>query len=143
MDPIPSNFKRLIGVWKTSGQVITEHGNIILKGTDSYEWILDGKFILHKADVMMGNEKSKTLEMIIPDRNSYQSQMQYFNSKGETGIMQSELKDNIFTIEGQGIRFEGTINDNDSEVIGQWYLQSKHDNWEVFIHLRLEKMDEI
>jgi len=57
-----SNFKRLIGIWKTTGQISIENQTFNLTGTDTYELILEGNNILHKADVIMGNEKSETLE---------------------------------------------------------------------------------
>lgn len=37
-----SRFKRLLGTWNTSGKIITKEGDMELRGTDSYEWILDG-----------------------------------------------------------------------------------------------------
>ena len=56
----------LIGTWKTEGEVRAE-GNtpaIPFKGTDSYEWILNRTFILHKVDVTMGKEKTEAIEVI-------------------------------------------------------------------------------
>lgn len=137
-----SNFKRLIGTWVTSGQVFTEKGIMELKGTDSYEWILDGNFILHKADVTMGNEKSETFEMVILETPIDKAQMKYFNSKGESGTMQSELKDNAFNIQGNGIKFNGTINNENTEIVGKWYLRSESKGWERFIELKLKKANQ-
>ena len=71
-----SIFKRLIGVWKTSGRILSDGKTLILRGTDSYEIILDGNFILHKADVLMGNERSETVE-IIELEDSEKAQMKY------------------------------------------------------------------
>ena len=52
-----SNYKRLVGVWKTTGDIKSGQDNLKLIGIDSYELILDGNFILHKADVKMGNDR--------------------------------------------------------------------------------------
>lgn len=134
-----SNFKRLLGTWNTSGKIITKEGNMELRGTDSYEWILDRNFILHKAHVMMGDENGETHEIIIPDSIPDTAQMQYFNSKGEHGIMRGELTENTFIIRGEGIIFEGIINEDDTQITGHWYLQSEHDTRELFIELKLEK----
>lgn len=136
-----SNFSRLIGVWKTTGQISTKSQPLDLSGTDSYELILDGHYILHKADVMMGNDKSETFEMIsltsIPDH----AQMQYFNSKGENGIMIGEISDNDFRIKGDGIKFDGVVNDKNSEIVGNWFLQEEDGSWTKFIDLKLEKQN--
>lgn len=134
-----SNFKRLIGTWSTSGQIFTENGITKLKGTDSYEWILEGNFILHKAHVTMGNEKSEIFEVISLEESTDGAQMQYFNSKGESGTMQSEIKDHIFNIEGKRLKFNGTINNKDTEITGKWYLQSESKDWKKLIELKLEK----
>ena len=49
-----TGFKRLIGIWKTEGTIKNEEGDVTLEGTDSYELILDGNYILHRANVKMG-----------------------------------------------------------------------------------------
>lgn len=58
-----SKFNRLVGAWKTSGVIHSEGQRVQLIGTDSYELILDGNFILHKSDVKIGGEKSETFEI--------------------------------------------------------------------------------
>lgn len=135
-----SNFKRLIGSWKTSGQISSENQILNLSGTDTYELILDRNYILHKADVIMGNEKSETFEIISLTNTTDKAKMQYFNSKGESGLMTSEIINNDFQINGDGIKFSGTINDENSEVIGNWFLQADGKSWTEFISLKLEKI---
>lgn len=132
-----TNFKRLIGIWKTSGEIVKD--NSILDGTDSYEFILDGNFILHKANVKMGKEKSETVELISIDHSSAKASMQYFNSKGERGLMSASLTGNDFRIEGEGLKFIGTINEEDTELTGKWYLQAENQDWTEFINLKLQK----
>lgn len=134
-----SNFNRLIGIWKTTGQVSTQNQALNLSGTDTYTLILDGNYILHKAEVVMGNEKSETFEIISLTDTSNKAKMQYFNSKGESGIMTSEITNNDFHIHGDGIKFSGTINDSSSELIGKWFLKTDDKSWTQFIDLKLEK----
>ena len=136
-----SNFKRLIGIWKTSGEIISDNTTQVLSGTDSYEFILDGNYILHKAAVLMGNEKSETFEIIGIDNSSGKAKMHYFNSRGESGIMQSTIDGNNFLINGEGLKFEGTINTQNTEVIGYWFLQKENKEWTKFIDLKLEKQN--
>jgi hypothetical protein len=134
-----SNFKRLVGVWKTSGEIKSGPDNLKLIGTDSYELILGGNYILHKADVQMGNERSETLEIIQLDNSIDKAKMNYFNTKGEDGIMTGSIINNEFRIEGKGLRFNGMINDENTEIIGKWYIQTENDKWADFIDLKLEK----
>jgi hypothetical protein len=134
-----SNFKRLVGVWKTTGDIKSEQDNLKLIGIDSYELILDGNFILHKADVKMGNDRSETLEIIKLDNSSDKAIMQYFNTKGEDDIMRSSIINNEFKIEGNGLKFNGTINEENTKISGKWYIQTENEEWKDFIDLNLEK----
>ena len=138
MDRIETtNFKRLIGIWKTEGTILTNNHNSKLIGTDSYELILNGHCILHKADVKMGNEKSQTFEIIAIDNSTEKAKMQFYNSKGESGSMTSSLIKNNFKIEGDKIKFEGTIDDDNAEIVGKWFLQVERNKWVEYIDLKL------
>jgi hypothetical protein len=134
-----SNFKRLVGIWKTTGEIKSGQDNLKLFGIDSYELILDGNFILHKADVKMGNDKSETFEIISLDNSIDKAIMQYFNSKGEDGIMRCSIISNEFKIEGNGLKFNGTINEENTLISGKWYIRNQNDEWIDFIDLNLEK----
>jgi hypothetical protein len=133
-----SNFKRLLGDWKTSGNIKSGQENRKLTGIDTYEAILDGNFILHKADVQMGDERSETFEIIRSDNASHKATLQYFNTKGEVGTMMGSIVENEFRIEGNGLMFKGTINDENTRIVGKWYVQ-KENKWTDFIDLTLEK----
>ncbi len=134
-----SNFKRLIGNWMTEGTILNETSHSKIAGTDSYEFILDGNYILHKADVMMGDERSETFEIIEVDQSNGKGKMYYYNSKGERGVMTASLAENNFLIEGDKIKFEGVLHDDDTKVIGKWYMQTEQDEWVDFIDLKLTK----
>ncbi|MEG1026717.1 MAG: hypothetical protein RSD71_16090 [Flavobacterium sp.] len=134
-----SNFKRLIGVWKTTGVIKSGENNLNIIGTDSYELILDGNYILHKADVKMGNDRSETFEIIRLVNTLYKAKMQYFNSKGEEGTMESSIINSQFKIEGPHLKFSGKINKENTKISGKWYSQTKNDQWVELIELNLEK----
>jgi hypothetical protein len=136
-----TDFKRLIGVWKTSGHITTKSGTTKLSGMDTYELILDGNYILHKANVMMGDERSQTFEIISLHHLTGKAKMHFFNSKNESGLMTGEFNNENFKINGEGIKFNGTINAKSTVILGNWYLQSKNNDWEQFIELKLEKQN--
>jgi hypothetical protein len=134
-----SNFIRLIGVWKTSGSIKSGQGNLKLIGIDSYELILNGSCILHKADVKMGNDSSETFEIIKLDNSSDKAIMQFYNTKGEDGKMLGTIINNEFKIEGNGLKFNGTINEENTKISGKWYIKAANEEWAEFIDLNLEK----
>ena len=134
-----SSFKKLIGIWKTTGQIISGKDRLQLDGTDSYEYILDQNYILHKADVNMGNERSETFEIIELAGSKNKATMHYYNSKGESGIMTANFGRESFEISGDGIRFSGNINDEGTEIVGKWYKHAENEDWTAFIEIKLQK----
>ena len=134
-----SSFTRLIGVWETSGVIKSGQDNLKITGVDSYEAVLDNNYILHKASVWMGNSKSETIEIIKLDISSNKAIMKYFNSEGEDGIMYSTIINNKFKIKGKYLKFNGTIDDENTIIVGKWCVQSENKNWAEYIDLTLKK----
>jgi hypothetical protein len=133
------NFKRLIGIWNTEGQIYSQGNSAVLTGADTYEFILDGNYILHKADVKMGNERTQTFEIIALDNSPGQVTMNYYNSKAETGVMKGSLIGDEFKIDSDALKFEGSINKENSELVGKWFQRMDSDEWTLFIDLKLSK----
>jgi hypothetical protein len=59
----PEVLKRIAGRWKTSGHVI---GNppVPVVGTDVYDVLAGGHFLVHHVDVTVGNEHVEAIEII-------------------------------------------------------------------------------
>jgi len=133
-----SNFSRLIGIWITKGTIVTHTNDLELLGIDTYEYILNENFILHKADVMMGDERTQTFEIFSLTNSKERAKMQYYNSKGESGSMTSYLVKNVFKIKSSTMKFEGKFNDENTELIGKWFVKES-DKWIDFIDLKLKK----
>jgi hypothetical protein len=135
-----SNWKRLIGAWNTSGNVLQDDGGTHEKiiGTDSYEFILDGNFILHKANVLMGKIKSETHELIqLEDLRTVK--MNYYNSNQETGVMRGILNENELRFESEYLRFIGNISVDNNLVSGTWQKKDEGGNWSDFLEIKLSK----
>lgn len=136
-----SNFSRLIGIWVTKGTIVTHTNDLELLGIDTYEYILNENYILHKANVMMGDERTQTFEIISLNNSKERAKMQYYNSKGESGSMTSYLVKNVFKIKSSTMKFEGKFNDENTELIGKWFVKES-DKWIDFIDLKLKKQKE-
>jgi len=136
-----SNFSRLIGIWVTKGTIVTHTNDLELLGIDTYEYILNENYILHKADVMMGDERTQTFEIISLTNSKERAKIQYYNSKGESGSMTSYLVKNVFKIKSSTMKFEGKFNDENTELIGKWFVKES-DKWIDFIDLKLKKQKE-
>jgi hypothetical protein len=136
-----SPFIRLIGIWQTTGKVLQSENSaeVALKGIDSYELILNGHFILHKADVLMGSEKSETLELIELEGQEPKAKMKYYNSNGENGVMIGMISGNDFNIDGDVLKFRGKLNNDNTLIVGKWFMKSGNGEWKDFIELELKK----
>jgi hypothetical protein len=89
-------FETLIGRWKTSGVVLDEHGRHLMdiEGTDEYEWMTGGQWILHRVDVMMGDERTQTLELIGDyDQGTGTYAMRAFDASGAYSTMTAYSND--------------------------------------------------
>ena len=136
-----SDWKRLTEKWHTEGRMLNS-GNgpeASITGTDSYELILDGNFILHKANVMMGDAKSETCEIIGPLDSGNKVNMSYFNAAGEHGSMQGHLSGNVLEIKGENLRFKGHLSDDDASMSGIWQQRSDNDHWSDFLEMKLSR----
>ena len=71
MQDTKTALNKLTGIWRTEGLLRTPEGALTIKisGTDTYKWILDGPFLLHKAEVLIGKDKSETHEIIGFDKS--------------------------------------------------------------------------
>ena len=138
-----TEFKKLIGKWKTEGRILATDNNPEMKivGTDTYELILGGFFILHKADVMMGNEKSQTFEIIGLDETDNQATLEHYNNQGSSGKMTGTLKSNELKINGKALRFRGQLNNNENQIDGRWEKLDYQNEWEIFLEMKLTKTD--
>lgn len=101
-------FEPIIGRWKTTGTVFDEHGTAtqMISGTDEYEWMAGGHWVIHRIDVMMGDQRSQGLE-IIGDRDAATGryQMRAFDVGGSFSTMTALLQaDGSWLLEGDGAR---------------------------------------
>jgi hypothetical protein len=134
-----SYFKKFIGKWNTEGRLLNSNENeeVKIKGTDTYELILDGFFILHKADVLIGKQRSRTHEIIgVGTRNNFL--MQHFNNNGTSGSMTATRKYGTWSYNGNGLRFRGKFSKKGNEFSGVWEQRSRS-KWTDFIEIKLSK----
>jgi hypothetical protein len=65
-NPDLKGLDRLVGTWNTKGEIKASPygpaGKII--GTDTYEWLPGGFFLVHRVDVRMGDQKNESIEII-------------------------------------------------------------------------------
>lgn len=138
-----TEFRKLIGNWKTEGKILANQNSPEMEiiGTDTYELILNGFFILHKADVIMGNEKSETFELIGLDNKNDQATLEHYNNHGSSGKMNGNLINNELTINGEFLRFKGNLNESENQLVGTWKKMDNRKVWTTFLEMKLTKIE--
>lgn len=88
-----SNLEAFIGKWRTSGEVVATATTspIEIKGHDTYQWLAGGFFVIHKVDVLMGNDHEESLEIIGYDKVTDTYPMHFFDNRGNSGLNAGEL----------------------------------------------------
>lgn len=120
-------MKRLdavVGVWRTEGlTVATDDGPAVrITGSDTYEWLPGGHFLLHHVDVTIGGQRYRALEVIgeyNPVDDDYVARA--YDSAGDTGTMTVRVDaDGVWTIAGHTERATLVIDDDGSRMAATW-----------------------
>ena len=53
----------LVGRWRSEGHIVGDRP-VSITGTDVYEWLAGGFFLLHHVDVLIGQQRVQALELI-------------------------------------------------------------------------------
>jgi hypothetical protein len=104
-----------------------------------YEWLPGKFFLLHTADVIVGNDRSQTHEIIGFEKARNAIVMRYYDNRGDTGEMIATIKDNSWTFQGKSLRFTGEFSQNDSIFSGVWEQSTDGVNWAHYMDIQLAK----
>lgn len=128
------------GVWRTSGQMLSDDGAPAapFSGMDSYEWLPGGFFLLHRVDVDMGGTRVQALEVIgwNARRGTYVAHS--YDSQGNTGEMDMILRDGTWTFLGDAERFTGAFSDDGATMSGRWERR-EDGRWVPWMDVHLAK----
>ena len=135
------NLNRFAGRWNTAGRIFQTEDTpeIKISGTDTYEWLPGNFFLLHTTDVLLGDERNYTLEIIGFDPSLDQYTMQYYDNYGDTGFMVAAVEGNTWTFVGGTLRFKGGFNNDNLQFSGVWEQSSDGVEWKEFMEILLIK----
>jgi hypothetical protein len=93
----------IAGRWNTSGHVIGDP-QVPVEGTDVYELLLGGHFLVHHVDVTVGQQTVRAIEIIgEPDPESDAFLARSFDSEGNFEVMKLRIDDDgVFHFSGGG-----------------------------------------
>lgn len=134
------NLNKFVGHWKTTGWIPATGTTPAIKihGTDTYQWLPGGFFLLHTVDVYVGDDHNETTEIIGFDKQKELYTMQHYDNKGNSGVMTAVCKDDVWVFNGDNLRFTGGFKNRDKEFSGIWE-QSNGKDWQHFMDIKLSK----
>jgi hypothetical protein len=127
-NPIPpienKRLDALVGRWRTRGQVVAPDPStpaIEITGTDTYEWLIGGFFLVHRADVRIGDDHVQVIEMIGPyDPATGTYPMRSFDNHGTFATMRASVSEGgVWTFAGDTERATLVVTD-DATMSADW-----------------------
>jgi Protein of unknown function (DUF1579) len=147
----------IAGRWQTSGHVIDEP-EIPVAGTDTYEVLPGGYFLVHHVDVTVGEHPVRAIEIIgEPDAVSDGFLARSFDSDGNAELMRVTIDDNgVFRFTGGGevasaaqqsaaptarVRSALTIAEDGDSMTALWERSADGTNWQRWMEISFTRSD--
>ena len=134
----------LVGKWITEWRVKDgkKENPFQLIGTDTYEWLPGGFFLVHKVDVRMEDGPYQVTEMIGGyDAKSKTYPMRSFDSQGNFQLMQASVNaDGVWTFAGETIRATLEVGDDGNRLKAHWEQRSDGSKWQPWMDMRFTKI---
>lgn len=130
-----------VGKWNTAGyaKASATRPAVEIRGTDSYEWLPGGFFLLHRVDVQMGSERNESIEVIGFDASSNTYPMHFFDNRGNTGTMRAKFNNGTWTFLSDALRFTGSFSEDGKTLSGRWEQSADGTTWTHWMDIRLTK----
>jgi hypothetical protein len=131
-----------VGTWNTTGSIRTG-GHLVdqrLFATDIYEWLPGKCFLLHKVDARLGDEISRSVEVIGWDSEIGQITSTSYSDQGSISRFSCSFERGNWRIDGDAMRFRGNFDSNRRQLSGTWEIASET-GWEVWMDVKLAKAD--
>lgn len=142
-DPALKRLEAFVGKWNTEGQIkaspLGPAGNLI--GTDTYEWLAGGFFLIHRVDVHMGDQKTESIEIIGYDTSNEIYPMHSFDSQGNSIVMQARVTGDTWMFTSEAMRFTGVFSKDGKSISGKWEYLGDDSNWHRWMDVKLTKAE--
>jgi hypothetical protein len=132
----------LAGRWASEGRTVAteDEPSVRIIGTDVYEWLGGGYFLVHEVHVRMGETVVEVLEVIGEfDGSSYA--MRSFDQDGAATTMRATVGDDgglLFT--GDGMRAAVSFGEDDQSMRARWERRASADTWSHWMDMHFTRI---
>ncbi|MEP7264800.1 MAG: hypothetical protein ABI772_09885 [Bacteroidota bacterium] len=131
----------LNGTWNTAGTVF--NSTDLISGTDSYELVAGGCFLLHRVDVAIGNKKMEAIEIIGSESNNGVFSVYAFDCNHRIETMKITLeKENVFKISGDLVRAKLIIESDGMQMEATWEKSLDGYKWIPWMDVKFTKQQD-
>ncbi|ACZ91530.1 DUF1579 family protein [Streptosporangium roseum] len=135
----------LVGRWRSHGQMMSTDPSdpaIEIAGSDTYEWLTGGFFLLHRVDVRVGDDQVEVVEMIGPyDPATGTYPMRSFDNHGAFVTMQASVADDgVWTFTGDTERATLVIADDRATMSATWERTDDTTTWHPWMTMSFTRL---
>jgi Protein of unknown function (DUF1579) len=147
----------LVGRWRSEGHVVGEVP-VPITGTDIYEWLPGGFFLVHHVDVVIGEQTVQAIELIgeyDPTNDSFTARS--YDNQGNITIMRARVDEHgVWTFTGGGdvavvarptsastsgaVRSTLTVNPDGSNMTARWERCNDDASWQPWMDMIFTRM---
>jgi hypothetical protein len=147
----------LVGRWRSEGHIVGE-APVPIKGTDVYEWLPGGFFLVHHVDVMIGEQPVQAIEIIgeyDPATDSFTARA--YDNQGSVTIMRAMVDDQgVWTFTGGGdiapaaqpnsaavsgaVRSTLTVSPDGRRMTAKWERSDDGTTWQFWMDMTFTRM---
>jgi hypothetical protein len=159
--PTPSPQVRrlgaLVGRWRSEGHIVGDPP-VPITGTDTYEWLPGGFFLVHDVDVMIGQQQVQALELIgeyDPTTDSFTARA--YDNQGNVTLMRARVDEQgVWTFTGGGdvaavarpaaaeasgaVRSTLTISPDRTGMTARWERSDDGASWQPWMDMTFTRM---
>jgi len=147
----------LVGRWRSEGHVVGDP-EVPIAGTDVYEWLPGGFFLIHHVDVDIGGEPVKAIE-IIGERDPATNAIlgRAYDNLGNMTILRADVDDRgVWTFTGGGdvapvarpsagdqsgtVRSTLTVSPDGGGMVAEWERSEDGSTWERWMDMTFTRM---
>jgi Protein of unknown function (DUF1579) len=155
--PQTQRLGALVGRWRSQGHIIDDPP-VPIAGTDIYEWLPGGFFLVHHVDVVIGDQQVQALELIGPyDPASDAFTARAYDNLGNVTVMQARVDDQgVWRFTGGGdvaavarpasadasgaVRSTLTISPDRSGMTARWERSDDGASWQPWMDMTFTRM---
>jgi hypothetical protein len=147
----------LVGRWRSEGHIVGDTP-VPITGTDVYEWLPGGFFLVHHVDVVIGEEPVRAIEIIGEHDPATDAILgRAYDNLGNMSILRVDVDDRgVWTFTGGGdvapvarpstadeggaVRSTLTVSPDGSGMVAEWERSDDGSTWERWMDMTFTQM---